>query len=213
MGPGVTGSTGPGHVGGRRSGPPRIAAAALGFALPEGEREAVLGDLEEGFNERVASVSAPTARRWYRSQVSRSIWPALSLHLDRRGVGRLIEAVLLGFATLWLVGDLVLIGSRAGYAALFPADPSPELILRLTYLGSMIPTCVLAGLLAARSGGDVGRLATITLGCLLVAPALVAPLVSHGGDPLWARMLWVVSAPTAVLVGSGLQWPSRASAR
>lgn len=164
-----------------------------------------MGDLEEAFAQiRASGVGAGGAARWYWMQVLRSLWPALTLQADRRTPGRLVGAVLLGLATLWVIGDIVLVSSRAGYAALFPTAPSPDLVLRVTYLLSMVPTCGLAGYLAARSGGPAGRLAAVTLGLLIVLPALIAPFLQHGGDPLWARMVWVIAGPAATLAGSTL---------
>jgi hypothetical protein len=72
------------------------------------------------------------------------------------------------------------------------------------YLAAMIPTCVLAGYLAARSGGAVGRLAAVVLGVILIVPVLVAPFVQHGGEPAWAKMIWVTMGPAATLLGSSL---------
>jgi hypothetical protein len=180
----------------------------MAYCLPLEHREAVLGDLEEGYmlaRDRarpVARCGVTGASRWYWGQVVRSIWPALTLQMDRPNLGKLLGAVLVGFATMWIVGDVVLVGSRAAYAALFPADPSPDTVLRITYLASMLPTCLLAGYLAARSGGPVGRLAALTLGVLLVLPVLIAPFLQHGGDPLWARMVWVIGGPAATLYGA-----------
>ena len=192
---------------GARFAPPREAESILRFALSRDDRAAVLGDLEEGFRLRLDEASPAAARRWYRGQVVRSIWPALSLHADARGIGRLFGALIVGIAALWIVGDALLIGSRLGYAALFPHDPGPELVLRLTYLGSMIPGCAVAGMLAFRTGGDVGRLAALSLGALLTVPVLIAPFLSHGSEPLWARLIWLASAPTATVLGSAVAEP------
>ncbi len=182
------------------TGPPRVATAILAFCLPSSHRDPIVGDLEEAF--LIADGAPPIG--WYWRQVFRSIWPALTLHADRANLGRLFGAVFLGFATMWVVGDIVLVGSRAGYATLFPADPSPTGALRVIYLAAMIPTCALAGYLAARSGGAVGRLAAVVLGVILIAPALVAPFVQHGVEPAWAKMIWVTMGPAATLLGSSL---------
>ncbi len=52
---------------------------------PPDRREAVVGDLDEEFEERAAEDGVPEARRWYWSQVLRSSGPLLALRVRRRG--------------------------------------------------------------------------------------------------------------------------------
>ena len=47
---------------------PRVAKWWAAWVLPAAEREYFLGDLEEGFETRVARDGLPSARRWYRQQ-------------------------------------------------------------------------------------------------------------------------------------------------
>lgn len=64
--------------------PPQWARALLHRIVPEPHRDAVAGDLEEGFTRR-AGASIPSASRWYARQVLRSVGPALLLrHRLRR---------------------------------------------------------------------------------------------------------------------------------
>ena len=64
--------------------PPRFAAWLLSRLLPESERDAILGDLEEEFRTRVVLERGPKgARRWYRSQALRAVrmtWSPTASH-------------------------------------------------------------------------------------------------------------------------------------
>jgi len=55
----------------RRLAPPRIAARLLARALPERERDAILGDLEEVYGRMARAGSRHRARRWYWTQAAR----------------------------------------------------------------------------------------------------------------------------------------------
>ena len=58
--------------------PPRLIAALLGRLLPETERDALLGDLEEEFHRRAAREGPAAARGWYRRQALASLRLTLS---------------------------------------------------------------------------------------------------------------------------------------
>jgi predicted permease len=65
---------------GRRDQPPFLARALLAGLLPARLREQVVDDLDEEFRARVAEPDGVArGRRWYRSQVLRSIAPAIAL--------------------------------------------------------------------------------------------------------------------------------------
>ena len=68
--------------------PPRIAARLLAFFTAAEDREIVLGDLAEEFRVvRVPRLGERAARRWYWSQVVRSIWPLFSFSWAQEGWG------------------------------------------------------------------------------------------------------------------------------
>jgi len=59
----------------RSADPPRVAVWLLSRLLPETEREAILGDLEEEFRARARERGLASARRWYRDQA----WGAIGM--------------------------------------------------------------------------------------------------------------------------------------
>lgn len=68
-------------------GPPRLARLLLGWATSGRYRQAVLGDVEEAFRVKAASMGVNEARRWYWGQVIRSLAPSLGVRLRPRGRG------------------------------------------------------------------------------------------------------------------------------
>lgn len=68
--------------------PPRLAARILAWVTAPEEREIVLGDLAEEFRSvRVPRSGIHAARRWYWSQVLRSVWPLFTFSWAREGWG------------------------------------------------------------------------------------------------------------------------------
>jgi hypothetical protein len=75
-----------------RTGPPRLARWFLERALPAHLRSDTTGDRDEEYRARIAvgpgdPATLASARRWYRSQVHRSIGPALACRLRGRRTG------------------------------------------------------------------------------------------------------------------------------
>jgi predicted permease len=70
--------------------PPRLAAWLLGRRVWPGEREVILGDLEEQFHQRSAVAGAPRAQLWYWGHSLRLGWalhaPVLSIPSSRRSL-------------------------------------------------------------------------------------------------------------------------------
>jgi predicted permease len=56
------------------SNPPRLARLLLRALTPEGERDFVLGDMEEAFDRMCAVRGRRAAAWWYRAEVMRSVW-------------------------------------------------------------------------------------------------------------------------------------------
>ena len=63
---------------------PRFARWLLTRVAPRDDRAALVSDLDEEFEERLAEEGAGPARRWYRLQVVRSLFPLLRLRLQAR---------------------------------------------------------------------------------------------------------------------------------
>jgi len=178
--------------------PPAVAASLLAACLPPSLRDPVLGDLEERFGEHAGGRPA-AARRWYRRQVARSLWPAVTASVGGRGLLRLCAALLVGFAVLWSVGNVSLFVTRSAWVLVFSTPPRAEAASLATYIAALLPAVALAGWSSARVGGPVGALAVLSASFLLVLPVLLSPLVGHGGDPLWARLAWICLAPPAAI--------------
>lgn len=66
---------------GRQEGPSRLAELILRLTLPMRHRDTQLGDLREAFFTLQRRVGRSKARRWYRSQVLRSVVPNLALRM------------------------------------------------------------------------------------------------------------------------------------
>ncbi|MDX1396128.1 MAG: hypothetical protein R3195_17235 [Gemmatimonadota bacterium] len=182
--------------------PPPVARWVLSYCLPDDIREAVLGDLEEVF---ALGGGGPRAARRYRIQVARSVLPTLTTGLAPGRLGRALGALTLGFVTMWVVGDAALAGSRGLATVVLGEAASGEAVGWITFLSAMLPTCVLAGYLTAHAGGHAGRLAALVLSLVVVVPALIAPLFGHGGDPLWARSVWILGGFAATVAGSAIR--------
>ncbi|UCG84776.1 MAG: ABC transporter permease, partial [Gemmatimonadota bacterium] len=81
---------------GRQCVPPRLAESLLSLSLPNRYREQQLGDLREAFLSLQEHAGRSEARRWYWSQVLKSVVPNLALsfrrrrlsHRDKRSRGR-----------------------------------------------------------------------------------------------------------------------------
>lgn len=78
------------------SAPPRVAERLVAALTPRADRDAVLGDMEEGYRAVLDARDPAAAGAWYFSQVTRSIPGLLSLHLQRarsskgRGIERAV---------------------------------------------------------------------------------------------------------------------------
>jgi len=57
--------------------PPRLTQRLMALLLHRDDRDCALSDLAEEFDSRTARDGVGPARRWYRGQVARSIWPSL----------------------------------------------------------------------------------------------------------------------------------------
>jgi putative ABC transport system permease protein len=63
--------------------PPRVARLFLFILLHPSDRDPALADLDEEFEARATQEGAGPAARWYRTQVRRSVWPAIERRMMR----------------------------------------------------------------------------------------------------------------------------------
>ena len=184
-------------------GSPRAAGRLLEFCVPGPAGAALLGDLEEEFAETILpQCGAGPARRWYWSQVLRSLWPALTLHVHGKSLGRLVGAVLLGITVLWVLGDLAMTAALAGLTAAWPSDPAPGPLLEGAYLLGLVPASILAGYAAAWHGRHNGVLAALALAGFVALPVIVVTITGAWTPPYWSHAVWFVVGPLGVVVGA-----------
>lgn len=186
--------------------PPFLAAWTVSLFAPPAQAESILGDLHEEFSQVGSRSGRKVARRWYWRQSWRTI-----AHLAGRGLRgapwSTAAAVIVGFLLLrfahglpgkilTVVTDKYLIyWSNHFQAYLWVLKALP-----IEYLmGSALVGCLVA--LAAKGREMV---ATMTLGLILFAMAVVGALwaVSVTGDPsyLW-NLTWQLNDPIAIVMG------------
>jgi hypothetical protein len=152
-------------------------------------REAVLGDLAEGFAARVAEHGPAAARRWYCGQAVRSAPPLVAATWwaapGRRAgpVGRRAAAAVGGAVVLQVVHQTAqaLTGwalVAAGLAANGPALPAASLL-------AGAGCAVLAGALAARVARAAPLAGALALATACAALAATGMLLNGGVTPLW----------------------------
>jgi hypothetical protein len=177
---------------------PPLPTWLLRSLLPHRDRDAMRGDLSEEYTFR-SSASIATARRWYWSQVCRSIPPVLIARI-RRDNWPLTMLVALGLYVL--VG----VFNRAGG------------ILVASLLGARLATYavsgVIVGLMAIASGGYVAARirpgAAGVLGGLVVIVAVALMASPSDPAPLWYQMIFFVLGPLAAHAGGAVASVRRA---
>ena len=85
----------------RATRPPRLAKLLITTALHPDDRECALSDLAEEFEHRASRDGVAAARRWYRGQVGRSIWPSIWRRKPTASAWALIKVVPSEFHWVW----------------------------------------------------------------------------------------------------------------
>ena len=190
--------------------PPRVAERLVAFCAPGRLGDALLGDLAEEWADRSSGRTTLGPRLWYWSQAVRSLWPALTTNVRRGDAGRLIAAVLLGVAILWVIGDAAMSVALGGLRAAWPGGQTPASLLEVAYLAGLTPSAVLAGYATARLGLANGPLAAVALAAIVALPGIVAAFTGAWSPPTWSHALWFALGPLGVLLGarraSGRVW-------
>jgi hypothetical protein len=167
----------------------KVATWLLSRFVPNGAREALLGDLTEEYARLVKAGHPDAPLGWYLRHISGSIPPLLCAGLARAtwpmtlGVA-LVAYALLTFPTQWFVQWAV----RS-----LPAKI--ELPVELVVL---IPTVFLIGYLAER----IRRGTLIALGTLLLL-TIVAQIIwgNAGNAPIQSQLVWLFLGPEVIFVG------------
>jgi len=170
---------------------PRLARGILRLFLPRETRDAVTGDLEEGF------ARAASPRAWYWKQVMRSIAPSIGMRWRSPGVLRIGVAAVLSY----LVLAACVIGLEAAISPFVDAPTLPYILLNL-----------LVGTIGAISAGSViavmvpmapMKAVKIFAGFLGVM-ALISFAVEFGRAPLWYQIVLLCLGPSAAYLGGRL---------
>lgn len=137
--------------------PPRLAAALLNLIVPEEERESIPGDLAEEL------VTENRSRLWYWRQVMQSTRYLAGRSLRESGLG------ILGGGGVMCAGIfLIEIAARNLLPVITRIQPV-VFGFTLTLLAVGVASAVAGGYIAARLGGDAGKLPPLVLGALFVA--------------------------------------------
>ena len=174
---------------------PRLGQWILRVVLPEDLRDAVMGDLEEGFG------TAKSPRLWFWRQVAASLPPAILMGWRRPAVLRIGASIVaahaccvaLTAAVAWLFRPL-LKGTDESYAVMTLAS------VVMGVVGSTVVALVVP--MAPRRAGRI-------LAGLLVVMAAISASPDFGRVPAWYSILLVAAGPLGAWWGARNAPPSR----
>jgi hypothetical protein len=173
--------------------PSRVASWLLARAVPEGSREAVLGDLHEEYALRVRSARVSTAGRWYWGQVCRSI-PQLVWSSVRSGHW----LPTLGIAVIvYIAAGILEFAVTRGIATLLAPDARVVTTVNL-FFG--LATIVLGGYVAAWIRPAAAR----ALAAIVWFVVAILSVIASDSAPLWYGLTFLVGGPLAALAGGTL---------
>ena len=165
----------------------RIATWILSRVVPEGDREPLIGDLEEEYALRVRADSTCAPLVWYLWQTCSSMPPVLGVRLSR---GAWFATLSVALAAYFAVG----FGQVVIYWAM-QASSTP------TYspLGPIVtfPVIVLIGYCAER----YRRGAAVVLGAMMLLVITAVTVLTTENVPLWYRVAYFLVGPVGAAVG------------
>lgn len=166
-----------------------IATWVLSRLVPEGDREPIIGDLEEEYALRVRADSS-YARVWYLRQICSSIPPVIGVRLARIAWFVTLGVALIAYFAVGL-GQLFI-------AWAIPASSAPS----YSPLGVILtfPLVVLIGYFAELSR----RGAAIVLGAMMLFAITAITLFIAENAPLWYHAAYFVVGPVGALVGGAV---------
>lgn len=185
----------------RHQSPSALATWLLAQAVPERNRETLLGDLHEEYALRARSAATSTAALWYWGQACRSV-PPLVWSSARNGRWLFTLAVAIG--AYFFVGILEFAATKA-VSMLLVLDNT---VLKFVNVFVGLATMMLGGYLAAWTGG---RGAVRTLAAMLLIAVVILMMTTSGGPPpSWYGVAFLVGGPSAALAGGALFLKRRA---
>jgi hypothetical protein len=171
----------------------QVAMWTLSRLAPEGQREALVGDLMEEHALRASAISSAAALKWCLQQVCASALPLLWGRLRRAAWIATFGVALLAYTAVGVVEFFV---NRA------MSSPSAAGPIAYALLGLIIPfpTVVLIAYFAAR----IRRRAPFILGAIMLLMVTVMTLTSAEIVPTWYRIAYFLVGPAAALIGGAL---------
>ena len=167
-----------------------LATWLLYRVAPEGDREPLIGDLEEEYALRVRADSSYAPRAWYLRQICSSIPPVLRIRIAREAWFATLGVALVAYFAVGL-GQLAV-------AWAIPASSEP------TYdpLGMIVtfPLVVLIGYFAELSR----RGAAAVLAALMMLAITAITLSITVSAPVWYHAAYFVVGPVGAIVGGAL---------
>jgi hypothetical protein len=171
-----------------------VATWILSRFVPEGERDALVGDLIEEHALRAATTSSSAALRWCLQQVCASVPPLLCARLRRAVWIATFGVALLAYTA---VGDVEWIVNR-----MIPSSPGIGTAANML-LGLLIPFPMVA--LIAYVAARFSPRAPIVLGVIMLLMVTLMTLTSAERIPTWYRIAYFLVGPAAAFIGSALR--------
>lgn len=189
--------------------PPGAAEALATIFLPDAaQREAVLGDLAEEYQLVASRAGVPVARRWYWSQVGRSIVPLAIMGVRADGL-RFVANVIAGLIAIMTLVPLSFMAA-SWLAALASGGEYIDGVLALGLYPYAVYswwglTGVVAGLgtgyTLARVGGPSGNTAAIALGIVCITLSAFTLAADSAGAPVWYEVVLSAVILPAIVCG------------
>jgi hypothetical protein len=170
-----------------------VATWILSRLVPEGERDALVGDLIEEHALRAGTTSSSAALRWCLQQVCASAPPLLWARLRRAAWIVTFGVALLAYTAVGLVEWIV---NRA-----IPSSSAASAANMLLGLLIPFPMVVLIAYFAARFSPR----APIVLGTIMLLMVTVMTLTSAESIPTWYRIAYFLVGPAAAFIGCALR--------
>jgi hypothetical protein len=178
---------------------PRVAIRLLECLLPEGDRDAIVGDLIEESALRARASTRTTTAWWCWGQVARSVPLVLWSELRRRhGFGTLGVAI-----AAYVSASIIEFVSTAAISRMF--RPDAGLATALSVIVGLA-TMALGGYVAAsiRQGA-----APALAGIIFIVVAVLFVTLPNSA-PLWYGVTFLIAGPVAALAGGRLNVTRRA---
>lgn len=189
--------------------PPRLATALLRMISTDAVREAVLGDLHEGYCLRVQS-NLNDAAGWYWRQVLSSAAPLLRRRIERSAISSALLVLLvsaLAFASVNMWDVVVARNVAQAFMTSFDAATMPGarvlyIMVQAVWVGV---SALIVALITFRP--EVGFLQnTLTrltiLGLLILVPPFAAHFLSKHGYPFAFLWPWALATTAALGIGA-----------